>query len=72
MSSFKSNERKSDTEFAEIITEIENVYNKYVFCHKEDILTSHGSFTKKSVPTYSHSGLSRVPTKLISILILRK
>ena len=43
---------------AEIITEKENVYKKYVFCRKEDILTSHGPFTKDCDPTYSHSGLS--------------
>ena len=31
----------------EILTEIENVNKKYVFCHKGDMLTSHGSFTKE-------------------------
>ena len=41
----------------EIITEIENVHKKHVFCLKENILTSHGSFTKECDPTYSHSGL---------------
>ena len=43
----------------EIITEVENVYKKYAHCRKEDILTSHGSFTKECDPTYSHSGLSK-------------
>ena len=30
-----------------------------MFCHKEDILTSHDSFTKECDPPYSHSGLSK-------------
>ena len=43
----------------EIINEIENVYKKYVFCRKEDLLTSHEPFTRECNPTYSHSGLSQ-------------
>ena len=35
---------------------IENVYKKYLFCHKKDILTSHGSFTKECDPIYYVSG----------------
>ena len=46
-------------ESAEIITEIENVYKNYVFCRKENIFISHGSFTKECDPTFSHSGLSK-------------
>ena len=51
--------RKKETESAEIITEIENVYKKYVFCCKEDILTSFRSFTREYDPTFSRSGLSK-------------
>ena len=47
------------TESAEIVTEIENVYKKYVFCRKENNLSSHGSLTKECDPTYSNSGLSK-------------
>ena len=43
----------------EIITEIKNVHKKQGFCRKENILTSHGSYTKEGDPTYSHSGLSK-------------
>ena len=40
------------------IIEIENVYTKFVVCAKEDILTSHGPFTRECDPTYPHFGLS--------------
>ena len=34
------------SESPEIINKIEKDYKKYIFCRKENILTSHGSFTK--------------------------
>ena len=35
------------------------VYQKYVFCHEEDILTPYGPLISERDPTYPHSGLSQ-------------
>ena len=43
----------------EIINAIESVYQKYVFCHKEDILTTYEPLISECGPTFPHSGLSQ-------------
>ena len=53
-----------------IINEIENVYKKYVFCCKEDVLTSHEPLLGNvTLPTPI---LAWVAGKFICIIILRK
>ena len=52
---------------SEIIIEIESLYkNMVLFCHKECMLTHHGTLTMKSQPSYCPSGFSP-PPKLIII-----
>ena len=49
----------------EIIIEIESLYKNMSLCHKEYILTHHGTVTMESYPSYCPSGLSQetIPTK---------
>ena len=41
-----------------MIVAIESVYQKYVFCHKEDILNPYEPLISECGPTFPHSGLS--------------
>ena len=48
----------------DICIEIGNVSTKFLVCAKEDILTSHGPFTRECDPTYPPFGLSQGTNKI--------
>ena len=56
--------RKSETESVEIIIATESVHQKYVFCHKEDILTPCEPLISEWGPTFAILVWVRVPIYL--------
>ena len=51
--------------YPDMVIEIESLYKNKALCHKEFILTYHGTLTMERYPSYCPSGLNqgKIPTK---------